>query len=147
MKDVSTAVRLIQDVSKMTSDGVFCLTSNEVHVLSAIPTEDRRSVENVNISDEVDLPTKKALGICWNIEKDTFGFNTNLGEKPLTRCGMLSMVRKIYDPLGFAAPFLLRVKGFFKYCARAITVGIRLCQMTTSKIGINGKENYSCWKY
>ena len=44
-----------------------------MHVLPSIPTEDRRrSVENVNISDEIDLPTKKALGICWNIEKDTF---------------------------------------------------------------------------
>ena len=72
MKDVSTAVRLIQDISKMTSDGVFCLTSNEVHVLPSITTEDRRSVENVNISDEVDVSTEKALGICWNIEKDTF---------------------------------------------------------------------------
>ena len=57
----------------MTSDGVFCLTSNEVHVLPSITTEDRRrSVENVNISDEVDVSTEKALGICWNIEKDTF---------------------------------------------------------------------------
>ena len=71
MKDVSTAVRLTQNVSKMSSDGVFCLTSNEVQVLSSIPTEDRRrGVENVNFSDEVDLPTKKAIGICWNIEKD-----------------------------------------------------------------------------
>ena len=111
MKDVSTVVRLTQDVSKMSSDGVFCLTSNEVQVLSSIPTEDRRrGVENVNFGDEVDLPTKKVLGICWNIEKDTFGFNTNLGEKPLTRCGMLSMVHKIYDLLDFAAPFLLKGK-------------------------------------
>ena len=112
MKDVSTVVGLTQDVSKMSSDGVFYLTSNEVQVLSSIPTEDRRrSVGNVNFSDELDLPTKKALGICWNIEKDTFGFNTNLGEKPLTRHGMLSMVHKIYDLLDFAAPFLLKGKG------------------------------------
>ena len=27
-----------------------------------------------------------------------------------------------------------------------MNVGMRLCQMTTSKIGISGKENYSCWK-
>ena len=97
----------------MSSDGGFCLTkfiSNEVQVLSSIPTEDRRGVEYVNINNEVDLPTKEALVIYWYIKKDTFGFNTNLGEKLLTRCEMLSMVRKIYDPLGFAAPFLLKDK-------------------------------------
>ena len=114
VKDVSTAVKLIQDVNKMCSDGGFRLTkfiSNELQVLSSIPTEDRRrGVKNVNISDEVDLPTEKPLGIFWNIEKETFGFKTNLGEKPGTRRGMLSMVSKIYDPLGFAAPFLLKGK-------------------------------------
>ena len=114
VKDVSTAVKLIQDVNKMCSDGGFRLTkfiSNEFQVLSSIPTEDRRKVvKNVNISDEVDLPTEKPLGIFWNIEKETFGFKTNLGEKPVTKRGMLSMVSKIYDPLGFAAPFLLKGK-------------------------------------
>ena len=101
INDVRTAVKLIQDVSKICSDGGFCLTkfiSNKVQVLSSIPTEDRRrGAKNVNISDEVDLPTEKALCICWNIEKDTLGFKTNLGERPLTRRRMLSMVSKIYD--------------------------------------------------
>ena len=63
VKDVSTAVKLIPDVSKMCSDGGFHLTkliSNELQVLSSIPAEDRRrGVKNVNISDEVDLPTEK----------------------------------------------------------------------------------------
>ena len=73
MKDVNTVVKLIQDFSKMCSDGGFRLTrfiSNEVQVLSSIPTEDRRrgvkrNVNiSVNVSDEVDLPTEKAHGIC-----------------------------------------------------------------------------------
>ena len=114
VKDVRTAVKLIQDVSKMCSDGGFRLTkfiSNKVQVLSSIPTEDRRrGAKNVNVSDEVDLPTEKALCICWNIEKDTLGFKTNLGERPLTRRRMLSMVSKIYDPLSFGAHFLLKGK-------------------------------------
>ena len=73
VKDISTVVKLIQDFSKMCSDGGFPLTrfiSHEVQVLSSIPTEDRRrgvkrNVNiSVNISDEVDLPTEKAHGIC-----------------------------------------------------------------------------------
>ena len=74
----------------------------------------------MNISDEVDLPTEKALGICWNIEKNTFGFKTNLGEKPLTKRGMISMVSKIYDPLGFAAPFLLKCKRILRVLCKNI---------------------------
>ena len=73
----------------------------------------------MNISDEDDLPTEKALGICWNIEKNTFGFKTNLGEKALTRCGMLSMVSKIYDPLGFTAPFLLKDKRILQVLCKS----------------------------
>ena len=36
--------------------------------------------------------------------------SVNLGNKPFTRCRMLSMISKIYDPLGLAAPFLLKGK-------------------------------------
>ena len=56
------------------------------------------------------LPEERALGILWNVENDTLGFKVNLKEKPLTRSGMLSVLRSIYDPLGFGAPFLLKGK-------------------------------------
>ena len=72
----------------------------------------------MNIS-EVDLPTEKALSICWNIENNTFGFKTNLGEKSLTRHGMLSMLSKIYDPLGFAAPFQLKGKRILQVLCKS----------------------------
>ena len=64
----------------------------------------------MNASDEVYLQTEKALGICWNIEKDRFGFKPNLGETLFARRRMLSMVSRICDPLSFAAPFLLKGK-------------------------------------
>ena len=47
-------------------------------------------------------------------KKDTLAFKRNLCENPLTRRGMLSMVSKIYDPLSFAAPFLLKGKRIFQ---------------------------------
>ena len=72
----------------------------------------------MNIS-EVNLPTEKAHSICWNTENDTFGFKTNLGEKSLTRHGMLSMLSKIYDPLGFAAPFLLKGKRILQVLCKS----------------------------
>ena len=64
----------------------------------------------MNASDEVYLRTEKALGICWIIEKDRFGFKPNLGATPFARRRMLSMVSRIYDPLSFATPFLMKGK-------------------------------------
>ena len=56
------------------------------------------------------FPREKALGINWDIGTDTLGFKLNLDGKPTTRRQMLSMISKIYDPLGLAAPFLLKGK-------------------------------------
>ena len=53
---------------------------------------------------------ERALGICWDTERDTFKFQTDLKEKPLTRKVMLSIVNSIYDPLGFVASFILKGK-------------------------------------
>ena len=53
------------------------------------------------------LPTDKALGICWNVADDTFSFKIKLDRTSLTKRTMLSMISSIYDPLGFAAPFVL----------------------------------------
>ena len=46
------------------------------------------------------MPTKRALGINWDVKNDKLGFIVNLGDKPYVRKGMLSMINKIYDPLG-----------------------------------------------
>ena len=44
------------------------------------------------------------------MENDSFRFRILLKDKPFTRRGILSTVSSIYDPLGFAAPFLLQGK-------------------------------------
>ena len=56
------------------------------------------------------FPTEKALGVNWDIESDTLVSQLNLDGKPTARPQMLSMISKIYDPLGLAAPFLLKGK-------------------------------------
>ena len=83
-------------------------TSNSEEVLKSIPDEDRRK----NVSDEAltfgKLPDDKALGVKWNISKDTLGSQTKMAENPSTRCGLLPMSSSTYDPLGLGAPFLLK---------------------------------------
>ena len=54
-----------------------------------------------------DFPTDKALRICWNVADDTFSFKIKLDRTSLTKRTMLSMISSNYDPLGFAAPFVL----------------------------------------
>lgn len=53
---------------------------------------------------------EKPLGVQRNVATDTFGFTITIKDRPLTRRGVLSTVSSIYDPLGFAAPFILPAK-------------------------------------
>ena len=61
----------------------------------------------------------------WNVESDTFGFTIVIKSKPFTRRGILSVVSSVYDPLGFAAPFVLLAKEVFQ----------DLCRMTVWNVG------------
>lgn len=54
------------------------------------------------------LPTDTCLGIKWDLEKDTFGFDVNFAYKTSTRRGMLSQLSSVYDPCGYVAPLLLK---------------------------------------
>ena len=51
------------------------------------------------------------------------------------------------DPLGLAAPFLLMGKIiFFKIYVRTTAAGMKMCLVTSSKIGKAGKFNFIYWK-
>ena len=53
------------------------------------------------------MPTEKALGIHWNIEKGKLSFDVNFKDKPYTKCGMISMASSIYYPLALVFLFVL----------------------------------------
>ena len=56
------------------------------------------------------VPVQRALGVLWDISTDAFTFKVSLGEKPFTRRGVLSIINSLYDPLGLAAPVVIRGK-------------------------------------
>ncbi|XP_006822851.1 uncharacterized protein LOC102809433 [Saccoglossus kowalevskii] len=91
------AAKLIDTCNK----GGFRLTkwiSNQRQLLESIP-ESERALEVKDIDLESDnLPTERALGMKWNVEADTFGFQNKYKEKPATRRGILSLGSSIYDP-------------------------------------------------
>ena len=55
--------------------------------MSLSPDELAPGLKGLELSD---LPTRKALGVYWNTEKDEFEVHVSLREKPVTRRGVLS---------------------------------------------------------
>ena len=106
------AIKLIKNVKAMCESGGFKLTkflSNSKQVLQSIDEADRR--QGVKDKDLMgDLPAEQALGVLWDTETDKFGFRVTLKQKSWTRRGLLSIISSVYDPLGFATPFLLQGK-------------------------------------
>ena len=46
----------------------------------------------------------------WRVNTNTFGFDVNVKERPPTLRGILSIIGSVFDPFGFAAPFVLTAK-------------------------------------
>ena len=110
-QDEQKAIKLIKDITAMCAKGGFWISkfvNNRKDVLLSIPeSEKRKSLEDQEPRLGT-LPTEKALGIHWNIEEDKLGFEVNVKDNPHTKCGMLSTVCSIYDPLGLVFPILLK---------------------------------------
>lgn len=109
MPNGETAIDLLLQVIAMCRAGGFNLTkvvSNHQPLLNTLPEEKRKSVTSLDLVQEGNQE-ERALGIRWNLIKDKFGFRILLNCKVLTRRTILSVLCSIYDPLGFAAPFIL----------------------------------------
>ena len=105
------AIQLIEELRRLLAKRSFQLTKfvcNDVKVLSSIPESERaKSIVSLDFDE---LPVQRALGVEWNVTEDTFNFRTAERKKAPTRRGILSDVSSMYDPLGFAAPFILPAK-------------------------------------
>ena len=83
---VTEAKDVIRKAKTLGTRGDFNLTkftsNNSEEVLTSIPDEDRGK----NVSDEAltsgKLPEDKALGVKWNISKDSPEFQTKMAENP-----------------------------------------------------------------
>ena len=58
------------------------------------------------------------MGVKCDTQNDTLGFYIKLADKPLTRCGLLSTLSSVYDPLGLGAPFLLKGRQIIQQLCR-----------------------------
>ena len=120
--DEDSAVSLVPKLGQLLSSGGFHLTkwvSNSSNALATIPESERaKSVKDLQLGV---MPSQRALGVKWNLESDTFGFKVKVKGKPPTSRGILSLVSSVYDPQGFASPFVLPAKVILQdLCCRGL---------------------------
>ena len=114
---VETATNLVHELHSLLIKGGFCLTkwiSNSREVMNLIPkSEWSEGVSDLDLSSD-DLPLERALGLHWNVKKNSLTFKIKSRGKPSTRRGILSVINSIYDPLGFGVVAVLPMKFFCK---------------------------------
>lgn len=90
------------------------IASNSTDVMQAFPAADlAKDLAFLDLSKD-DLPMQRSLGLCWDLEQDSFTFQVSDIVKPYTRRGVLSTVNSIYDPLGLVAPAVVTGKLFLR---------------------------------
>ena len=105
------AIYLAKRLRKLLARGGFRLIkwlSNLKRVIQSLPESERALL--VKTLDFNSWSIERALGVQWNITSHQFGFKITVKDRPPTRRGILSIVSSVYDPLGFAAPFIFQAK-------------------------------------
>lgn len=111
------AVKQVQELKDLCTRGGFHLTkwvNNSRTVLLSIPDNEKApAVKNLDLTNNT-LPMDCALGVHqdvqWCTETDRFSFEINIQNKAVTKCGILSTVSAVFDPLGFLVPLILPAK-------------------------------------
>ena len=67
---------------------------------------------------------QRSLGVSRNLKTDSFTFIVSMGNKPLTKRGVVSVINSLYDPFGIAAPVLIQEKSLF----RSMSAHLKECQ-------------------
>lgn len=107
--------KLCKDVKELLAKGTFELSkfiSNCEKVLESIPEKDRE----IQLPLEIDLSnTVKTLGIHYHPTLDDFQFKVKLTvtKKHPTKRSLLFETSRLYDPLGWLAPVIIRAKILF----------------------------------
>lgn len=112
--DIKTAVEIYHQLTSLLLEGGFNLrkwNSNNQELLSHIPDDHRGTTSTTPINMDILV---KTLGIHWCPVQDAFKFKINHPSEsiinPTTKRMLLSGVAKLFDPLGWLAPVIIRAK-------------------------------------
>ncbi|GBN83092.1 hypothetical protein AVEN_233324-1 [Araneus ventricosus] len=107
---VSHAKVLVSEINRVPQSGGFTLkkwASNIVDVLDSIPAESKLQKNEISI-DESSLV--KILGVHWNSHQDTLQIKITDPQEVLTKRQLLSVIARIFDPLGILSPTTIVLK-------------------------------------
>ena len=99
-----------KELQCLLAKGGFQLTkrnSNSREVLEEFPVEDRAPVvKNLDLESEM-LPMDRALGVDWDVGRDTINLVVSDKKEPNNGKGVLSSIATVYDLLGLSSPLIL----------------------------------------
>ena len=117
MDDILDSLNTTEDVKKLTSDVDKVLEKGGFKVKGWVSNKD---LEDSNTGmNEIKVPQSqteaKVLGISWNCIEDVLKYKFEIEAvksclTDLTKRKILSQIARIYDPIGFVSPFLIRGK-------------------------------------
>lgn len=83
------------------------IASNSETVMKTFNSDDlAKGLKDIDFHND-ELPIQQSLGLCWNLQTDSFSYKLSNEIKPITRRGILSTINSLYDPLGFIAPVII----------------------------------------
>ncbi|XP_045765824.1 uncharacterized protein LOC123867687 [Maniola jurtina] len=90
--------------------------------INKLDNEDKMIEDMENIKDKKDIEIKtenttKVLGLTWDRSEDQFRYSVNLPHTtpgPETKRSVLSVIARLYDPLGWIAPSIIVAKMFIQ---------------------------------
>jgi hypothetical protein len=119
MDDILDSVSTNQEVRELTTVIDCILEKGGFQVKGWQSNKELNQTSNQKDEEEINVPQSKqdakVLGVVWNNKDDVLKYKVKvemtLTQKPkLTKRSILSQVARIYDPIGFAAPYLVRAK-------------------------------------
>ena len=111
VKTTKDALMLIEELEELLLSSGFQLSKyrSNCHIVCLSIPENRRSSKNdASLLDK--QSSCKTLGIIWDTEFDRLKIKVNIGPKPTTRRGILSVISQVFDPLGIVQPYTFPVK-------------------------------------
>lgn len=113
---VEEANQIASNVITVHKTGGFELVkwiSNSKEFMDAIP-------DQLKLPESDKIMTVRVLGLTWNIQSDCFEFNTKFDTEMscanvvLTKRQLLRFMMSIFDPVGFLAPLVIKLKILFQ---------------------------------
>ncbi|GFS87441.1 integrase catalytic domain-containing protein [Trichonephila clavipes] len=107
---LNSARKIVHELQNLMSAGGFELrkwSCTHPEVLSDFPNTLKTNISSHSFDDEY---TQKILGLFWDLNEDSLKVRAVVSDQVFTKRQMLSIIARIFDPLGFVSPSTIILK-------------------------------------